>query len=73
MTAHSLCVGIVGATGVVGEAMRRILAERAFPASRVRFFASARSVGRNSDEFMQQRGFSHSQTRKIGAPGHPKL
>ncbi len=46
MPNRSLCVGIVGATGVVGEAMLRILEERAFPASRVRFFASARSAGR---------------------------
>ncbi len=46
MPNRSLCIGIVGATGVVGEAMRRILEERAFPASRVRFFASVRSAGR---------------------------
>ncbi len=46
MPNRSLCIGIVGATGVVGEAMRRILEERAFPAARVRFFASARSAGR---------------------------
>jgi aspartate-semialdehyde dehydrogenase len=39
-------IGIVGATGQVGTVMRRILAERAFPASQLRFFASARSAGR---------------------------
>ena len=39
-------IGIVGATGVVGEAMRQILAERNFPADEVRFFASARSAGK---------------------------
>ena len=38
-------VGVVGATGQVGTVMRRVLAERAFPAARVRFFASARSAG----------------------------
>jgi aspartate-semialdehyde dehydrogenase len=38
-------IGVVGATGMVGEVMRRILAERA-PAASVRFFASARSAGR---------------------------
>jgi aspartate-semialdehyde dehydrogenase len=38
-------VGVVGATGQVGVAMRQILAERAFPAAQVRFFASARSAG----------------------------
>ena len=39
-------IAIVGATGVVGEAMRSILAERNFPADDVRFFASARSAGK---------------------------
>ena len=39
-------IGIVGATGMVGEAMRSILEERKFPLDDVRFFASARSAGR---------------------------
>ena len=38
-------IGIVGATGVVGEKMRTILAERAFPIDALRLFASARSEG----------------------------
>ena len=38
-------LGVVGATGMVGEVMRSILLERAFPADEVRFFASARSAG----------------------------
>ena len=38
-------IGIVGATGQVGVAMRQILLERGFPAEEVRFFASARSAG----------------------------
>ncbi|MGH9087879.1 MAG: aspartate-semialdehyde dehydrogenase [Acidimicrobiales bacterium] len=38
-------VGVFGATGQVGRVMRSILAERAFPADDVRFFASARSAG----------------------------
>jgi aspartate-semialdehyde dehydrogenase len=38
-------LGIVGATGQVGVAMRQILLERGFPADEVRFFASARSAG----------------------------
>lgn len=38
-------VGIVGATGQVGTVMRRILAERAFPVTELRLFASARSAG----------------------------
>jgi len=39
-------LGIVGATGQVGVAMRQILLERNFPADQVRFFASARSAGK---------------------------
>ncbi len=38
-------IGVVGATGQVGVAMRRILLDRAFPVDDVRFFASARSAG----------------------------
>jgi aspartate-semialdehyde dehydrogenase len=40
-----LRVGIVGATGQVGAKVREILAERNFPLSELRFFASARSAG----------------------------
>jgi aspartate-semialdehyde dehydrogenase len=40
-----LRVGVVGATGQVGGVMRQILAERGFPISELRFFASARSAG----------------------------
>ena len=39
-------IAVVGATGMVGEAMREILVERKFPADDVRFLASARSAGR---------------------------
>lgn len=42
-------VGIVGATGLVGEMMREILAERNFPLSGIRFFASPRSAGTKID------------------------
>jgi aspartate-semialdehyde dehydrogenase len=38
-------VGVVGATGQVGGVMRTLLAERNFPVSELRFFASARSAG----------------------------
>ena len=38
-------LGVVGATGQVGVAMRQILAERDFPVDEIRFFASARSAG----------------------------
>lgn len=39
-------VGVIGATGQVGGVMRRLLAERSFPVSSIRFFASARSAGK---------------------------
>jgi aspartate-semialdehyde dehydrogenase len=38
-------LGIVGATGQVGEVMRGILLEREFPVSELRLFASSRSAG----------------------------
>ncbi len=38
-------VAVVGATGQVGSVMRRLLDERDFPMSQVRFLASARSAG----------------------------
>ena len=38
-------VGIVGATGLVGSMMLRLLEERGFPLSSLRLFASARSAG----------------------------
>jgi aspartate-semialdehyde dehydrogenase len=43
--ANGLRVGVVGATGQVGQVMREILAERKFPVADIRFFASARSAG----------------------------
>ena len=42
----SVNVGIVGATGQVGGVMRSVLAERRFPVSGLRLFATARSAGR---------------------------
>ncbi|GAA2139634.1 aspartate-semialdehyde dehydrogenase [Nocardioides koreensis] len=38
-------LGVVGATGQVGVAMRQILEQRGFPLEEIRFFASARSAG----------------------------
>jgi len=38
-------VGVVGATGQVGQVVRQLLLERNFPLDSVRFFASARSAG----------------------------
>jgi aspartate-semialdehyde dehydrogenase len=38
-------IGVVGATGLVGGLLRRILAERSYPVADIRYFASARSAG----------------------------
>ncbi len=38
-------IGVVGATGQVGSVMRAILAERQFPVTEIRYFASSRSAG----------------------------
>jgi aspartate-semialdehyde dehydrogenase len=39
-------VAVVGATGAVGEIMRRVLTEHAFPLRSIRFLASERSAGK---------------------------
>lgn len=39
-------IGVVGATGLVGQMMRDLLAERDFPVGTLRLFASARSAGK---------------------------
>jgi aspartate-semialdehyde dehydrogenase len=39
-------VGVVGATGLVGQMMRDLLDERDFPLNELRLFASARSAGK---------------------------
>jgi aspartate-semialdehyde dehydrogenase len=44
-----VAIGVVGATGQVGQVMRNLLEQRDFPATSVRFFASARSAGRMLD------------------------
>ena len=41
-----VAIGVVGATGQVGQVMRKLLDDRDFPATTVRFFASSRSQGR---------------------------
>jgi aspartate-semialdehyde dehydrogenase len=46
MNGGEMNVGIVGATGMVGTEMLRILETRAFPVSELRVYASTRSEGR---------------------------
>ena len=43
---RTIDIAVVGATGVVGEAMLDILAERKFPVGRIHALASARSIGK---------------------------
>ena len=42
----SVNVAVVGATGAVGDLMRRVLAERHFPVKAIKFLASAKSAGK---------------------------
>ena len=42
---EGLNIAVVGATGQVGNVMRRLLEERNFPVKSIRFFASSRSAG----------------------------
>lgn len=43
--ASGLQVAVVGATGIVGRTMVRVLEQRRFPVARLRLFATARSAG----------------------------
>src|SRR3954469_13740829 len=54
MVSKGLQIGVVGATGQVGQVMRTLLDERDFPATSVRFFASARSQGKKLEYRGQQ-------------------
>ena len=49
MSNNSYRVGIVGATGAVGQELIALLAARAFPVAELRLLASARSAGRSID------------------------
>ena len=49
-------VAVVGATGMVGEVMLKVLAERNFPVSELLLVASARSVGKQ----LQYKGEAHT-------------
>ncbi|WP_111511401.1 aspartate-semialdehyde dehydrogenase [Mycobacterium kyogaense] len=55
-------IGVVGATGQVGQVMRTLLAERDFPATEVRFFASARSAGKKLEFRGQEIEVEDSET-----------
>ncbi len=55
-------IGVVGATGQVGQVMRNLLAERNFPADEIRFFASARSAGKKLEFRGQEIEVEDSET-----------
>ncbi|GFG99907.1 aspartate-semialdehyde dehydrogenase [Mycolicibacterium hippocampi] len=55
-------IGVVGATGQVGQVMRKLLVERDFPATEVRFFASARSAGKKLEFRGQEIEVEDSET-----------
>lgn len=55
-------IGVIGATGQVGQVMRALLEQRNFPASSVRFFASARSEGRKLTYRGQEIEVENSET-----------
>ncbi|ORB30853.1 aspartate-semialdehyde dehydrogenase [Mycolicibacterium parafortuitum] len=55
-------IGVVGATGQVGQVMRALLAERNFPATEVRFFASSRSAGKKLEFRGQEIEVEDSET-----------
>ena len=46
MSDRKMRVGLMGATGMVGTEMLRILDERSFPVDELRVYASPRSEGR---------------------------
>jgi len=45
----AISLGVVGATGQVGQIVRQLLIDRGFPLSNVRFFASEKSAGQALD------------------------
>lgn len=57
-----ISIGVIGATGQVGQVMRNLLAERDFPATEVRFFASARSAGKKLEFRGQEIEVEDSET-----------
>ncbi len=59
-------IAIVGATGAVGQIIRRLLAERDFPYQQIKFLASARSAG-STIEFKGQTHTVEEMTPEVFA------
>lgn len=53
-------VGIVGATGAVGEEILKVMEKRNFPASSVRLFASEKSAGKGTIKQINKFTHTHS-------------
>jgi aspartate-semialdehyde dehydrogenase len=63
MSSEGYRIAVVGATGQVGTLMLELLRERAFPASEVVPFASARSVGRELEGGLVVRGLDEDSIK----------
>ncbi len=55
MSQNQVRIGVVGATGAVGQSFLKLLEERQFPASEVRLFASKASIGKTYSVLGQTR------------------
>jgi len=70
-------VAVVGATGAVGELMRKVLAERAFPIKSIKFLASEKSAGKTVEfagkthtvELLRPEAFAGVQIVLSSTPG----
>ena len=73
----SVNVAVVGATGAVGDLMRKVLAERAFPIKSIKFLASEKSAGKTVEfkgkphkvELLRPEAFAGVQIVLSSTPG----
>ncbi len=73
----SVNVAVVGATGAVGDLMRKVLAERAFPIKSIKFLASEKSAGKTVEftgkpytvELIRPEAFAGVQIVLCSTPG----
>ena len=73
----SVNVAVVGATGAVGDLMRKVLVERAFPVKAIKFLASEKSAGKTVEfagkpytvELLRPEAFAGVQIVLSSTPG----
>lgn len=73
----SVNVAVVGATGAVGDLMRKVLAERSFPIKSIKFLASEKSAGKSVEfagkqykvELLRPEAFAGVQIVLSSTPG----